>query len=75
MPGVAAYSATKRFVTTLSNAATREMKADKLTVDVLVIVPGDVESQSNNGVMKPGSPSSGETAYQDGHGSSWTGCV
>ncbi|RSL61902.1 hypothetical protein CEP54_005960 [Fusarium duplospermum] len=58
MPGVAAYSATKGFVTSLTNAVAREMKADKLPIDVLGIVPGDVESQSNNGGLQPGSPSS-----------------
>ncbi|KAL2690125.1 hypothetical protein Neosp_004193 [[Neocosmospora] mangrovei] len=62
MPGVAAYSATKGFVTSLSNAVAREMKIDKLPVDVLGIVPGDVESQSNNTGLQPGSPSSRQFA-------------
>ncbi|KAJ4319944.1 hypothetical protein N0V84_006127 [Fusarium piperis] len=62
MLGVAAYSATKGFVTSLSNAVAREMKANKLSIDVLGIVPGDVESQSNNGGLQPGSPSSKQFA-------------
>ncbi|KAJ4152503.1 hypothetical protein NW754_004299 [Fusarium falciforme] len=62
MPGVAAYSATKGFVTSLSNAVAREMKVDGLPVDVLGIVPGDVESQSNNVGLQPGSPSSRQFA-------------
>lgn len=56
VPGIAVYSATKGFVTSLTNAVARELKADGFPVDVLGIVPGDVESQGNNSGMQPGSP-------------------
>ncbi|KAM0421069.1 hypothetical protein ACHAPT_011140 [Fusarium lateritium] len=62
MPGVAAYSATKGFVSSLSNAVVREMKADGLPVDVLAVVPGDIKSQSNAVGLQPGSPGSRQFA-------------
>lgn len=58
MPGVAAYSACKSFVLTLSKATARELRAARCPVDVLAVVPGDVESQQNAAPLTPGTPSS-----------------
>lgn len=58
MPGLAAYSACKGFVLTLSKSTAREMRAARQPVDILAVVPGDVESQSNAVALTPGAPSS-----------------
>ncbi|OTA98057.1 hypothetical protein M426DRAFT_326289 [Hypoxylon sp. CI-4A] len=62
MPGVAPYSACKGFIISLTAAMAREMAAAGKQVDCLAIIPGDVQSQSNNIAMAPGSPDSRQFA-------------
>lgn len=56
MPMVAMYSGTKGFVASISKALTWEAKAKGGKIDVLAILPGDVETQCNYTALTPGSP-------------------
>ncbi|WYZ37209.1 hypothetical protein EsH8_II_000715 [Colletotrichum jinshuiense] len=47
IPGEAMYSATKSFVSTFSHAIAREMKVEKMKVDVLHLVVGGVETPTS----------------------------
>jgi len=58
MPMVATYSACKAFVLTLSKAAAREARADNRQIDILAVVPSEVQSQMNPVALMPGTPSS-----------------
>ena len=46
VPYMVMYSATKGAVTSFSKALAREMKAEGMPIDVLAVIPGDVQSKS-----------------------------
>ncbi|KAM5343932.1 hypothetical protein ACJ41O_012469 [Fusarium nematophilum] len=58
IPFVAPYSACKGFIVSLSKALQREVRSAGMPVDVLCIIPGDVESQANKISLTPGTPTS-----------------
>ncbi|KAI0161996.1 hypothetical protein GGR57DRAFT_498341 [Xylariaceae sp. FL1272] len=56
VPWLATYSGSKAFVTKFSYALTREMRAERRPVDVLLVVPGEVQSQYNSKSFPAGTP-------------------
>ena len=61
-PGVAIYSGTKGFVSSLTQALKREAVASKWPIDIIAILPGDVQTSMNYKGLAPGTPSSREFA-------------
>ncbi|TQN70137.1 Very-long-chain 3-oxoacyl-CoA reductase [Colletotrichum shisoi] len=56
LPGLVMYSAAKGFVKSFTRALAREMKAEKSPVDVLYLGIGEVRTNINDVVVRPGSP-------------------
>ncbi|KAH6647288.1 3-ketoacyl-CoA reductase [Truncatella angustata] len=62
IPGIVPYSGCKGFIISWSKALSREMAAARVPVDILAVVPGDVQSQSNVAGLTPGTPAAREYA-------------
>lgn len=58
IPWLVMYSATKGFVASFSAALSRELRADKIAVDVINLKPGDVRSFSHQAPLAWNVPSS-----------------
>ncbi|TDZ27861.1 Very-long-chain 3-oxoacyl-CoA reductase [Colletotrichum spinosum] len=56
IPGAAVYAGAKGFVSSFSNAIAREIKFEGKKIDVLCVVPGEVDTKSNVLGMGPDFP-------------------